>query len=74
MNVNAKNTPILRSTQAILKEFSEVLNAVSTSFDDDGKIDEQEAQRIRDEWENLKEVTESFVVSCEHGVYGGQPE
>jgi len=69
LNVKATDTPILRATQTILKEFSEVLDAVAKSFDDDGKVDKEEAGKIRNEWEELKEVTESFVVSCEHGVY-----
>ena len=65
----ADNTPVLRATQAILKEFSEVLQAVSQSYEDDGEISKHEAEKIRKEWEELKESTESFVVACETGVY-----
>jgi len=65
----SKNTPVIRATQSILKEFSEVLEAVSKSLDDDGKIDAEEAEQIRNEWEDLKEATESFVVACEKGIY-----
>jgi hypothetical protein len=64
-----QNTPVLRVTQVILKEFSEVLDAVSLGLDNDGQIDIEEAKRIRCEWETLKAATEGFVVSCEHGVY-----
>ena len=64
-----QNTPVVRVTQVILKEFSEVLDAVSHSLDNDGQIDIEEAKRIRCEWETLKAATEGFVVSCEHGVY-----
>ncbi len=68
MGTRAKVMPVLRVTQVILQEFSEVLNAVSNSFED-GQINESEAKRIRAEWEKLKEATESFVFSCEQGVY-----
>jgi hypothetical protein len=65
----SKNTPVIRATQGLLKEFSEVLEAVSKSLDDDGEIDQEEAEKIRNEWEDLKEATESFVVACEKGIY-----
>jgi hypothetical protein len=42
---------------------------VSKSIADDGKIDTEEAEKIRKEWEELKEATESFVVACEKGIY-----
>ncbi len=60
---------ILPVTQKILKEFSEMLSAVSKSLEDDGQIDEEEAGRIRKEWEELKSIAESFVVACEKGEY-----
>ncbi len=62
--------PVLRSTQGILKEFTELLQAVSKSYDNDGVIDEKEAQKIRREWEDLKCLAESFVYACEQGTYG----
>lgn len=61
--------PVLKSTQAILKEFSDILEAISLSYESDGKIDVTEAGRIRDEWEKLKGLAESFVTACEHGTY-----
>lgn len=59
----------VKATQSILSEFSELLNIVSKSIENDQIIDEQEATQIRDVWEKLKSVTENFVVSCEKGIY-----
>ena len=61
---------VFQATQQILKEFSDVLRAVSESNENDERIDPDEARAIRGEWEELKAVTESFVVACEKGVYG----
>lgn len=59
---------MLDSTQTIVKEFSHLLQAVSESYSNDNKIDSEEARRIRKEWEALKVVAESFVISCEEGL------
>lgn len=56
---------VIRNTQMILKEFSDLLDVVSRSLQDDGRIDGEEAQRIRREWEHLKQTCESFVCHCE---------
>ncbi len=61
--------PLLLGTQKILQQFSELLEAVSKSIQNDGNIDTAEADRIRSEWEDLKSVSESFVVACEKGIY-----
>ena len=61
--------PLLRVTQEILKEFSELLDVVSNSIEDDGRVDVGEAAQIRKEWEDLKSVTEGFVTACEQGTY-----
>ena len=61
-------------TQKILQEFSDLLDAVSSSVENDGDIDAKEAKRIRREWEDLKRITESFVVACERGVYAEAPD
>jgi hypothetical protein len=64
-----KRLPLLSVAQEIIKEFSELLDAVSKSVEDDGKVDEQEAVRIRGEWEDLKSAMEGFVIACEKGEY-----
>ena len=60
---------VLKSTQTILKEFTDLLEAVSKSYNDDNKIDDKEAKKIRKEWEDLKVAGESFVAACEKGVF-----
>ncbi|OGV71547.1 MAG: hypothetical protein A3K18_22330 [Lentisphaerae bacterium RIFOXYA12_64_32] len=67
---DASQAPVLRQTQSILKEFSDLLDVVSRSVANDGKIDTAEAARIRREWEQLKSITEGFVGACEKGSYG----
>jgi len=64
--------PVLNATKTILREFSEVLEAVTESVTD-SHVDEKEAKRIRAEWEELKREGEQFVVACERGIYG-KPE
>lgn len=61
--------PLLQATQSILREFSELLEAVSSSSADNGEIDTKEATAIRKEWEDLKSLAETFVSACESGNY-----
>lgn len=61
--------PLIKVTQGILKEFSDLLDVVSQSIEDDGQVDSAESARIRKEWEELKAVTEGFVNACEKGTY-----
>ena len=68
-STETSDTPVLQATHAIVRDFSDMLEAVSESYKDDGSIDEAEAQRIRREWETLKSVCETFVVACERGEY-----
>ncbi len=64
--------PILKMTRTILREFTELLDAVSEGYEDDGNIDHKEADQIRGKWEDLKGIAEGFVVGCEKGQYGVQ--
>jgi hypothetical protein len=61
--------PLLHMTRRIVREFSDVLDVLTESIDNDGQIDLDEAQQIRKEWEKLKSTAESFVSSCEKGIY-----
>jgi hypothetical protein len=61
--------PVLNATRKILQEFSELLEAVTDSVNEDSLVDAMEAKRIRAEWEGLKRAGEHFVVACERGVY-----
>lgn len=64
----------LSAAQEILQEFSDLLNVVAKSIENDQVIDRTEAQRIREEWERLKSATETFVFACENGSYGTKQE
>ena len=61
--------PLLHMTRRIVREFSDLLDVLTESIENDGKIDLDEAEKIRVEWEELKSVTEGFVTSCEKGLY-----
>jgi hypothetical protein len=61
--------PLLHMTRRIVREFSDLLDVLTESIENDGKIDLVEAEKIRVEWEELKSSAESFVGACEKGVY-----
>ena len=60
---------VLKNTQVILKEFTEVLEAVTESYANEQRIDLTESERIRKEWDELKTVAEQFVCACEQGMF-----
>jgi hypothetical protein len=60
---------IFNETRSMVREFSELLDAVTASVEDDSHIDSQEADEIRQRWEDLKACVERFVISCEKGHY-----
>lgn len=62
-------THLLIGAQQLVKEFSDMLEEVGRSVANDGEIRRDEAERIRRHWETLKRVSESFVVSCEAGLF-----
>ncbi len=62
----------LKNIQLFIKEFSQALDAISKSYDDDKRIDAKESVKIRKAWENLKRVGEAFVRECEHGDFDGK--
>jgi hypothetical protein len=61
--------PLLHMTRRIVREFSDLLDVLTESIENDGKIDLAEAEKIRVEWEQMKSTAESFVSSCEKGMY-----
>jgi hypothetical protein len=61
--------PLLHMTRRIVREFSELLDVLTESIENDGVIDLKEADSIRGGWENLKSSAESFVAACEQGIY-----
>ena len=58
-------------TRRIVREFSDLLDVLTESIENDGVIDLKEAESIRTEWEKLKSSAESFVSACEKGLYTG---
>jgi hypothetical protein len=56
-------------TRAMVRDFSQLLDAVTESVEDDPLIDIDEADTIRQRWEDLKACVERFVISCERGHY-----
>lgn len=71
--LNPKNTPhphyLIPATNQIVQEFADLL-AVIAAAAADNQITQKEAEQIRARWEELKSVTESFVVCCEEGDFG----
>jgi hypothetical protein len=60
---------IFSETRGMVREFSELLDAVTGSFENDLSIDTTEADTIRQKWEDLKACVEKFVLGCEKGIY-----
>jgi hypothetical protein len=60
---------IYNETRAMVRDFSELLEAVTESVEVDTDIDPEEADIIRQRWEDLKACVERFVISCEKGHY-----
>ena len=56
-------------TQKIVRDFSELLAAVSQSMINDGRVDPSESEHIRRHWQVMKRHGESFVAACERGFY-----
>ncbi len=60
---------IFDETRVMVRDFSELLDAVTASLEDDQQVDAEEADQIRQKWEDLKACVEGFTVSCEKGIY-----
>ncbi len=60
---------IFNRTRQMMKEFSDLLDAVHESLADDASVDPGEADDIREKWENLKATAEEFTLACEKGHY-----
>jgi len=68
------DTKVLVNIQSIIKEFSEALAAISDSYMNGKRITLKESEDIRREWEDLKQVGESFVKACEMGYFDKQEQ
>lgn len=59
---------VMPAMNLIVQQFADLLEAI-TKAALDSSISLDEARRIRQEWEQLKSSTESFVKACEHGDF-----
>lgn len=60
---------IFAETRGMVREFSELLDAITASVEITPGINSQEADHIRQKWEDLKACLEKFVISCEKGFF-----
>ena len=60
---------IFGETRAMVREFSELLDTITESAESAPGIVKDEADDIREKWEDLKACVERFVIACERGVY-----
>ena len=69
---NPKNIPephyLIPATNQIVQEFADLLHVIAQAAHDN-EITSNEAKQIRARWEQLKTVTEGFVVACEQGNF-----
>lgn len=63
---------LFAETQRMLKEFSDVLQAMTSAFLD-GHVSKEEAALIRREWEELLPIAEGLVRACESHAHGSPP-
>jgi transposase len=59
---------VVPATNKIVQEFADMLGVIASAALDNN-ISTDEAEKIRDRWEDLKSVTESFVACCEQGDF-----
>lgn len=59
---------LIPATNRIVQEFADLLSVVACAAGDDF-INDAEAKRIRNKWEQLKSATECFVHCCELGNF-----
>ena len=64
---------IFAESRGMVREFSELLDTITESVEDKPGIDPEEADEIRQKWEDLKACVEKFVISCERGHYDRPP-
>jgi hypothetical protein len=60
---------LFAESRKMVRDFSELLDEITSSVEDDSSVDTHEADRIRQKWEDLKMLVERFVIGCEKGHY-----
>lgn len=66
--VKAEDRELLSATQNLVGRFATLLSSIATAAAD-SRITQEEAQQIREVWDQLKSHAEGFVRSCESGTY-----
>lgn len=59
---------IINATNKIVQEFAEMLGLIAAAATD-SSVGSVETRAIRSRWQELKSVTEEFVMSCEQGDF-----
>lgn len=67
VNIDKKRN-LISDMQKVIKEFSDLLNALSDSIKDN-RISQAEAEQIRKEWEELKSLGEHVAICAQKGLY-----
>jgi len=65
----SRDQVIFSHSRGMVRDFSQLLDAITVSVEDDDHIDDQEADEIRQKWEDLKAYVERFVIACERGHF-----
>lgn len=60
---------IFSETRSMVREFSELLDTITEHADTPPGITLEEADDIRQKWEDLKACVERFVMACERGNF-----
>ena len=60
---------IFSETRGMVRDFSELLDTITESIEVTPGINRDEADEIREKWEDLKSCVEEFVIACEKGHY-----
>ena len=64
------NQSLFVETGKMVRDFSELLEAITKAHEEEPGIDAREADLIRLKWDDLKSLVEGFVRKCEGGLYG----
>lgn len=66
---HSMETRFVSETIAILDKFADLMRYAERSLFNDGKIDKDESNKIRRDWDRLKSHLERFVACCEAGTF-----
>ncbi len=60
---------VFAETRNMVRDFSELLDTITESLEATPGINRDEADEIRQKWEDLKALVERFAIGCEKGYY-----